>query len=538
MTLLVGNSETGFTTAGTTTAKLARAFAFTGSETGLLEELQLRTNANANTGVTSVRLGVLVDNAGAPGNLIQEGVYTGTPGTNSWITVTGLDIPILKNAKYWLVVLSIGGSLHYNSHGAGGSANWCQANVEKIALYECGDTIWEAPHAEGPVGFQGLGRAGVGAERKVMFGIYGGETNHGHTEWAAHRICVGRGAPGLDADYATTTPAEVSASVGAALAAGISVPLVIINTEDSLLLTESIAATYAEKAAAIIERVTTDHPTVKTFELINEPYSKGPHERSNASSYAKIILATYEEVSNKGITGVTLLVATYGTYRKVNGAGEYTNEWSDVHFGGGWVADILSAQPALKAAGAHPITGWTSHPYGQPAEITSEVIYGFLTVVANRETVKRNGGSGYNNWWITEVGFKITEVSEPVQSELLQEDAEQAQLLGEAGWLKAFIVYDDSPTAPYNIYGKAAGTMYQNFASERGLVPPVAFAAHLSVTSTLTAKLASARPFSTHFATLSALAATLTTGHPWSGATKKWEEDNFAWSEVDSKTEY
>jgi hypothetical protein len=51
VTLLLGNSETGFTSAAATTAGFARAFSFTAAETGLLEELQIRTNGNANTGV-------------------------------------------------------------------------------------------------------------------------------------------------------------------------------------------------------------------------------------------------------------------------------------------------------------------------------------------------------------------------------------------------------------------------------------------------------------------------------------------------------
>jgi hypothetical protein len=88
----------------------------------------------------------------------------------------------------------------------------------------------------------------VGTEQKVLYGINGGATNHGHTAWSSHRICVGRGAPGLDIDYETGTPATVSASVGEALSAGITVPLVIINTNDSVLLHHITPATYAEKA--------------------------------------------------------------------------------------------------------------------------------------------------------------------------------------------------------------------------------------------------------------------------------------------------
>jgi hypothetical protein len=469
MTLLVGNSETGFTSAKSTAAKVARAFAFTASETGLLEELQFRTNGTANTGVTSVRLGVFTDEGGKPGNVIQEGSVSGAPATNSWVTVTGLTIPVLKNASYWLVVLSLGGSLHYNAHGAGGTSNWRLANREREKLFEFPETAWEAASAEGPVGFQGLGKAGVGTERKITFGIDAGKTDHGHTEWTAHHVKLGRGTPGLDVEY-TEAATTVSTAVGEALTAGI-VPLVIINTPDSTVLSSITAATYAEKAAAIIKKVTEQHSSVRTFEIINEPYAKGPHSKSNASDYAKILKATYEKVAAEGITEVTLLAATVGTYEKVNAEGVPTGVFSDIHQGEGWVHDLLNAETSLKEGGANAITGWTSHPYGKPVEINNEFSSGFLTAVAIRETVKRYGGGGYNNWWITEVGFNTGGsgpshvASEAEQSERLLEDLKQAQLLGEAGWLKALVVYADNGET-WNVFGKT----YETFANEHGVI--------------------------------------------------------------------
>jgi hypothetical protein len=535
MTLLLGNSETSFSSAKATTAKKAQAFAFTATETGLLEELQFRTNANANTGVTSVRLGVFVDSGGVPGNVIQEGVFTGTPGTNAWIAVSGLDIPILKNAHYWLVVLSIGGALHYSAHGSGGSTSLRTTSTEHTALYEFSEGSWEAASFEGPAGFQGLGRAGVGSERKILFGIdSGSQTNSGHTAWVEHKIVVGRGSPGLDFEY-TENPTTVSTHVGEALAAGITVPLVIINTNDSTVLSSIVPSIYAEKAVAIIKKVVEQHPTVRTFEIINEPFLKGPeHRTSNASNYAEILLATYEalavaEIGGVRLTGVTLLAAAYGTYQIVNSEGEGTGVFSDVHHGEGWVHDILATKPQLKEGGANPITGWTTHPYGKPTEISNTFDSGFLTTVALRETVKRNGGSGYNNWWVTEVGFNIgsTESSgvenEAQQSERLLEDLEQAQLLGEAGWLKALIVYADNAET-WNIYGKTAGTTYQNFAGERGLIPTAAFTSRFSAVGALAAKLASTSKFSAQFTASSTLAAVINSTVIWNEATKIWEE--------------
>ncbi len=302
MTLLLGNSETSFATAEATAAKVATAFAFTGAETGLLEELRFRTNGTANTGVTSVRLGVFSDEGGTPGNVIQEGVVSGAPGTNSWIIVAGLTIPILKNATYWLAVLSLGGPLHYNVHGSGGSGAWRRTNNEHENLYEFSESHWVEVTTEGPLGFQGLGKAGVGSEQKLLFGIDSNNINHGHTAWTSHRVCLGRG---IDVDYKESTPAAVSAAVGEALAAGIT-PLVIINTNDEIVLSEiseSVESPYAPNAVAIIKKVIEQHPAVRTFEIINEPFSKGPHRKSNASDYATILLTTYEKLTAEHITG-------------------------------------------------------------------------------------------------------------------------------------------------------------------------------------------------------------------------------------------
>ncbi len=507
MTLLLGNSETGFTSGKALASGHAAAFAFTASETGLLEELQFRTNGVANTGVTSVRLGVFTDNAGLPSNhVVQEGVYSVTPGENAWIAVTGLGVPILKNAKYWLAVQPIGGALHYSVHGARGSTNVRVNSEEKSKLYEVREGAWEAAAEEGPVGFYGAGKAVVGTKRKLLFGIdSGGATpDRGHSAtWVSHKVIVERGSPFLDFEY-TASPMTVSAHVGEALAAGILVPLVLINVNDETLLHNVTPATYAEKAAAIIKKVTEEHPTVTTFELINEPYLKGAkpesggkqYPGSNASDYADCVYETYKKVAEEGITGVTLLVAAYGTYQKVDAEGVGTGEFSEVRNGEGWVADILSTQTSLKEGGAHAITGWTSHPYGKPVDVNSEADYGFLSVITSREAAKLHKGAGVNNWWITEVGFKIEgSETEALQASQLLEDLEQAQLLGEAGWLKGFIVYADSEEV-WNIYGKVAGTTYENFANEHGLT------------------------------------------HTWSGATKRWVEDNFTWSEVDAETEY
>jgi hypothetical protein len=267
---------------------------------------------------------------------------------------------------------------------------------------------------------------------------------------------------------------------------------------------------------------------VTTFELFNEPWACGPHGGSNASDYANLVLAAYKKAHESGVSGVTMLVAAFGEYQKVNAAGEkITEDWSRVNEGNGWLGDLLAAQPELKEGEPYAVHGWTSHPYGGAVEIGHEAHSGFLSAVSQREEVRRHGGAGYNNWWITEVGFQVTEpptaVEKDQQSASLKQDLETAQLLGVAGWLKCLTVYCDGETEleagkrTFNVYGWPAGTMYATFAYEYGLAGV---------------------EFSAHFAAAATLVAPVTTPHPWSGATNKWEQDMFPWSEASSKTPY
>jgi len=142
------------------------SFQFTAKSSGTVQELQLRTNGSANTGITGLDLGIFADNAGKPGEVLGRATpVSGQPGTNSWIKAGGLSVPVVSGTKYWLMLLPLGESsklLHYNVAAA---FNAGTGNLESVAgglTALTAEPSWET-YNQGPVGFQALGSESGGA---------------------------------------------------------------------------------------------------------------------------------------------------------------------------------------------------------------------------------------------------------------------------------------------------------------------------------------------------------------------------------------
>lgn len=154
--LLVGDETTSYATADQTGVGRIEAYRFVAVATGTVSELSERTNSAGSTNVTSVVLGIYTDNAGLPGNVLGQGTAPGAPPPSSWITVTGLAIPVVKGTTYWLAHLPLGvagGFYRFSVANAGGG------DVESVGTFtklESGIAEW-APFNEGPIGFRGIG---------------------------------------------------------------------------------------------------------------------------------------------------------------------------------------------------------------------------------------------------------------------------------------------------------------------------------------------------------------------------------------------
>jgi hypothetical protein len=170
--LLAGDATSTYTVADKTSAGREEAFQFTAKSSGTVEELQFRTNATADTGLTGLSLGVFADNAGKPGEVLGKATFSGTPATSSWITVKGLSTTLVSATKYWLVALPLGPSgkgLFFNAAAVSGGAG----NVESTATGLTGltpESSWES-YGQGPVGFQAIGTAaGAGSSSLIARG--------------------------------------------------------------------------------------------------------------------------------------------------------------------------------------------------------------------------------------------------------------------------------------------------------------------------------------------------------------------------------
>lgn len=152
--LLIGEPSV-TTIANSTSQGKIEAFQYTASESGSIRELQIHSSSVANTGMTSLILGVYTDSSGTPGTVLGEGTFTGVPATNSWISVTGVNIPIIKGAIYWLAILPIGNIFHYFSKVASGGTAEKESTTASHTKLET--VTWGAVANDGPASFQGLG---------------------------------------------------------------------------------------------------------------------------------------------------------------------------------------------------------------------------------------------------------------------------------------------------------------------------------------------------------------------------------------------
>jgi hypothetical protein len=228
-TLLAGDATSTYAVADKTSAGREEAFQFTAKSSGTVEELQFRTNATADTGLTGLSLGVFADNAGKPGEVLGKATFTGTPATSSWIAVKGLSTTLVSGTKYWLVALPLGPSgkgLFFSAAVVSGGTG----NVESTATGLTGltpESAWES-YGQGPVGFQAIGIAG-GAGANV---IVRGATSAASVAPASSAKAAG----------SSTSPTVAIAGAQSSMTAGTSVQLSALVAGDSPSVSWSASA--------------------------------------------------------------------------------------------------------------------------------------------------------------------------------------------------------------------------------------------------------------------------------------------------------
>lgn len=144
---------------------------FTAAHTGVIDELWLLAASTAST-ATSVILGIFAEGAGvseSPGLLLGAGEAVGVPGTDEWVKVTGLSIPVTRGQTYWLAYLPVGGTVSV-TYAVSADGTRLGHSGEGGATELATPGAWEV-EAEGPLAFQALGAATPGKRVLTALGI-------------------------------------------------------------------------------------------------------------------------------------------------------------------------------------------------------------------------------------------------------------------------------------------------------------------------------------------------------------------------------
>jgi hypothetical protein len=111
-----GTPATG--TAAAAPAGEVDAVMFTATASGTATQINLGLSGTANTGVTSVIMGIYANNAGVPGTRLATATVTGEPAPSTTL-VAPINLSITAGTSYWVAWLPIGGTLHWLSDVTG-----------------------------------------------------------------------------------------------------------------------------------------------------------------------------------------------------------------------------------------------------------------------------------------------------------------------------------------------------------------------------------------------------------------------------------
>lgn len=302
--LLVGDASTTYTGAWKAVAGEMFAVQFTCAETGIVNELQFRTNATANTGVTKVFLALFGDADGEhPASVMGSGEVVGLPAINTWVTLTGLSVQVIKGTKYWLVALPIGGEIHFNE----AAAPTAKTKASATGFTKIEGNRWAAGGGTfGPVGFQALGSANVPATVKPLIGLHAAS---GYGAGPAAKV-LAKNIKSDRVELWTGYVPKLSTSQGYGFINISGIAGQIAN--EQLLLSEVNVASWTTLAVEEIEAARAKG--VQLIEVINEPYLIG---QSQPASYAALYMSLANAVDAAHLTGIKLLFPSFGTYKKI-----------------------------------------------------------------------------------------------------------------------------------------------------------------------------------------------------------------------------
>ena len=153
--LLLGTTATSTATAHEAVNGEIEGYQFEAIHGGALEEIRLNPNrAQGGSPGTSLVMGIFADSAGKPGGPPLGEATFASAVVNSMMTVSGLNITLIKGTKYWLVFMPKGGNILVNAGNTtlhSFSTTTGHTKLEEVA--------WTASASTGPTTLAGYGKA-------------------------------------------------------------------------------------------------------------------------------------------------------------------------------------------------------------------------------------------------------------------------------------------------------------------------------------------------------------------------------------------
>ncbi len=290
------------------------AYEYTASATGTVNELTLRTDATANTGVTGVVLALFSNKESKPYEVLAQKNVSGEPKTSSWITATGLSVKVTSGTKYWLVELPLGEAghgylLHFDSHGASGTADY-ESKTE--GLKEATKESEWVSYGEGPATFYASEEG-----KKMLLGLNAG------TSCATGSIADLKPVAQIVRDDIQEFPTEASACLKESIGFIALFHGPYGGDGDDHEIKKIKKSTYAKEVVTWLEKG--ENAKASAVEIINEPYGQwywggGTEEHSeeklsialseaNQIAYAELVEEVYNKVTEKFGTKHPALIA-------------------------------------------------------------------------------------------------------------------------------------------------------------------------------------------------------------------------------------
>lgn len=138
------------------------AYQATAAITGTVDTLHFFETTIADSAITGVWIGIFADSSNTPGAHIGSGFASGRPPANTWVSASGLSIPVTAGTKYWLAILpntnfTGGQNISFNDGNDGSTLLKFTTATTYTTLSAASNVAWSTSSVTGPMDIYGSG---------------------------------------------------------------------------------------------------------------------------------------------------------------------------------------------------------------------------------------------------------------------------------------------------------------------------------------------------------------------------------------------